>query len=424
MVNQNRREFIGMLGAAALLPIGPYLSRSPVERENARSPSRFKVRTITAGLQIEVATSDAVERGIGMLRHARARLEAAGYQVEGVRIATSPFVSDVDRAARTRVLGELQALDRMLVTEHVSLSLGPVLKTDRLDPGLADWVAELARTTRNLTFSAMIASPERPVHRDACQVASEIMTTLSRAVPGGGANFRFAALANMPPGSPFFPGGYHQGAAASFSIGLESPLLVHDAFASATDPVDAESRLRDSMNAELGGIERAALRIAQEEGYEYLGIDPSPAPSHQSSIGAALEALTHVPFGSASTLQACAAVTAAIKSLRVRTCGYAGLMLPVLEDPTLAARATEGRYGIRELLLYSSVCGTGLDCVPIPGDTPPARIASLLGDVATMSSRLRKPLSARLFPAPGKKAGDPIQFEDSFLEPSVVFDVA
>ena len=42
----------------------------------------------------------------------------------------------------------------------------------------------------------------------------------------------------------------------------------------------------------------------------------------------------------------------------------AGLMLPVLEDPVLAKRAGEGRYGVQDLLLYSSVCGTGLDVVP------------------------------------------------------------
>ena len=50
-------------------------------------------------------------------------------------------------------------------------------------------------------------------------------------------------------------------------------------------------------------------------------------------------------------------------------CGYCGLMLPVLEDPVLAQRAGEGRYSVRDLLLYSSVCGTGLDVVPVPGDT-------------------------------------------------------
>src|SRR5665213_251779 len=60
------------------------------------------------------------------------------------------------------------------------------------------------------------------------------------------------------------------------------------------------------------------------------------------------------PFGSPSTLQACAAVTAAIKSVDILTCGCCGLMLPILEDPVLAERVAEGRIKISDLLLYSS----------------------------------------------------------------------
>src|SRR2546426_9258936 len=52
-------------------------------------------------------------------------------------------------------------------------------------------------------------------------------------------------------------------------------------------------------------------------------------------------------------------------------------MLPVLEDPVLARRASEGRYSVRDLLLYSTVCGTGLDVVPLPGDTAADRLAAL-----------------------------------------------
>jgi uncharacterized protein len=113
-------------------------------------------------------------------------------------------------------------------------------------------------------------------------------------------------------------------------------------------------------------------------------------------------------------------VTAAIKSVDVRTCGYSGLMLPVLEDPVLARRAGEGRFGIRDLLLYSSVCGTGLDVVPIPFDAPTATIANLLRDVAAMSVKLAKPLSARLFMVPGKRAGDTVSFDDPVLTDAVV----
>jgi uncharacterized protein (UPF0210 family) len=164
-----------------------------------------------------------------------------------------------------------------------------------------------------------------------------------------------------------------------------------------------------------------AAAVAKTERCVYLGIDPSPAPGIDRSIGAALETFTGVPFGSASTLEACATVTAALKTLRVRTCGYAGLMLPVLEDPVLAKRASEGRYTVQDLLLYSSVCGTGLDVVPIPGDTPVEVVARIVGDVATLATKLQKPLSARLFPTPGKKAGEIARFDDPFLTESTVF---
>jgi uncharacterized protein (UPF0210 family) len=97
-------------------------------------------------------------------------------------------------------------------------------------------------------------------------------------------------------------------------------------------------------------------------------------------------------------------------------------MLPVLEDPVLARRATEGRYGVQDLLLYSSVCGTGLDVVPLPGDTPVEVLARIIRDVATLSARLRKPLSARLFPIPGKAAGQVARFDDPYLTDCAVME--
>jgi uncharacterized protein (UPF0210 family) len=98
-------------------------------------------------------------------------------------------------------------------------------------------------------------------------------------------------------------------------------------------------------------------------------------------------------------------------------------MLPVLEDPVLARRAAEGRFGLRDLLLFSTVCGTGLDVVPLPGDTPSDVLARVIADMAALATRLRKPLSARLFPVPGKKAGEDIALDDPHLTRSVALAV-
>lgn len=66
------------------------------------------------------------------------------------------------------------------------------------------------------------------------------------------------------------------------------------------------------------------------------------------------------------------AVTAAVKSLAfsgVKLIGYNGLMLPVMEDLILAERAAQvpPSFTMRDLLTFSSVCGVGLDTVPVPG---------------------------------------------------------
>ena len=153
--------------------------------------------------------------------------------------------------------------------------------------------------------------------------------------------------------APFFPVAYHDGA-PSLSVGLETPNLVHQPFIDAGDPADASERLRVLLDRELRPVEKLAQAVAEQGKRHYLGIDTSPAPGRDSSIGRALETLSGQPFGSASTLQACAAVTAAIKSVAVKTCGYSGLMLPILEDPVLAEPAIGGADFQRPALALSA----------------------------------------------------------------------
>jgi uncharacterized protein (UPF0210 family) len=90
-------------------------------------------------------------------------------------------------------------------------------------------------------------------------------------------------------------------------------------------------------------------------------------------------------------------------------------MMPVLEDSVLAARAAEGVLTVKDLLLYSAVCGAGLDTVPLPGDVSTDQVAALLLDVAALALRLNKPLTARLMPIPGKRAGDEVAFAFAYF---------
>jgi uncharacterized protein (UPF0210 family) len=67
------------------------------------------------------------------------------------------------------------------------------------------------------------------------------------------------------------------------------------------------------------------------------------------------------------------------------------------------------------VLAYSAVCGAGLDTIPLPGDITEQQIEQILADVASLAVKWNKPLSARLLPVAGKKAGERTEFDDPFL---------
>jgi uncharacterized protein (UPF0210 family) len=119
-----------------------------------------------------------------------------------------------------------------------------------------------------------------------------------------------------------------------------------------------------------------------------------------------------------------ALVTRAIRRTRIPRCGFSGLMLPVLEDSVLARRAAECPPSVHELLLYSAVCGTGLDTLPLPGDISQHELAGIYLDVAALSIALdSKPLTVRVMPVPGAAAGDPTSFAfDYFANSRVLRD--
>ena len=409
------------IGANAKLEKYKSVSSPDVSKRIVRDKThRFRIRTITAGVNLKNTSDRAtVESAIGFLQKAKKKFEDEGYEIQTLRIATQPLPEYLNGKSRAAVLADLKAIDGVVSAKNVLFSIGPVITDDRYDPEFASWATQLVKETKNINFSVTVASPERGIHRQTALTAAEAIVAISKSSRGGEGNFRFTAAANCLADTPFFPVAYHQGGAA-FSIGLETPGLLLEAFRDSKDIEDAKAKLKALLETEFRPVEKLAWEIARDDHREYRGIDVSPAPGKDQSIGAAIEALTRLPFGSASTLAACAAITDVLKSLSIKICGYSGLMLPVLEDPVLAQRAAEGRYSVRELLLYSSVCGTGLDVVPLAGDTPAKELAALIRDVAALSTKLHKPLSARLFLIPGKKAGDHAEFDNPFLTGSVV----
>jgi len=354
-----------------------------------------------------------------MLRQAKAAFEKGGYDVQTVRITTQPFTQYVRGLTQQQALQLFKALDDFSTRESFALNIGPAThKPEDAPEGLEILGQILAATKIN---ASVIVADEDGVHWKSIHLAAKVMKYLEENSPRGENNFGFAATAMLRPYAPFYPGSYHDGAGHQFSVGLEGGNLVADVFAAAKGDLGvAADRLTQELGAQANILDAIARRIQNDSRWTYMGLDATPVPGLDSSIGAAFENLTGAKFGSSGTLTVARIITEAVRSITVKRVGYSGLMLPVLEDPVLGQRWSEGTYNLDSLLAYSAVCGTGLDTVPLPGDVSQSQLKRIIGDVAILAVKWHKPLTARLILAPGKKPGERTEFTTPHLANTIL----
>ena len=303
-----------------------------------------------------------------LLRRAKRTVEAGGYQVESLRITTQPFPDYTRGLPRPDALRFFGEYDALATKESFDANIGPAMLRDADDPAQAQLLGEILSATKGLEGSLAIAG-EDGIQWKCVQAAARLVKFVEEHSPGSAANFNFAATAMLGPYAPFYPGSYHLGEGRRFAIGTEAANVVDRVFAQSAGnaPLGAE-RLTRELSAHAVTLEKMAQQIEKETGWTYMGIDATPAPLREVSIGAAIEKFTGARFGSSGTMTAAAAITKAVQSVPVKRIGYSGLMLPVMDDSLLAQRWSEGTYDVDSLLAYSAVCGTGLDTIPMAGD--------------------------------------------------------
>ncbi len=370
------------------------------------------VRAITGFITIDAKSYPSqIQEAVTFLSQVRDTLKAAGYAVSGIRISTQPFpeftrgLSPAEAASVLRGIGELAA------TLRFAPNIGPAMVKDTADTAPVDLLIDTLSAPGNRLNANIIVAGDAGIQWKAVRQAARVIKAVGERSPHGQGNFNFAAIAMLKPYGPFYPGAWHPGGGPkTFAIGLQAANVVMDVFARDRDPRTAGKALTDALAVHARAVESAALKAAAGSGWTYAGLDPTPAPGGDVSIGAAIESFTGAPFGAPGTEAAAGIITRAVKNVPVKQTGYSGLMLPVLEETVLTRRWTEGTYGLDSILAYSAVCAGGVDTVPLPGETSEADIARIVGDVATLAVTWNKPLAVRLLPAPGKKAGEMTEF--------------
>lgn len=393
----------------------------------------FRVRTVTIFISLrpsmfpmEATPSVELSQLIAQCSQVVRRVERelvnkSGYEVQTVRIATNPFgewLYDTPESTKMLETAEfrLDLLTFLLKEQDIDFcSLGPAQTVEEIST-LCSMIVKRAPC---FSCSANIDSVE------SATAAAQCILDLSKTTPGGLGNFRFCAAASCQAFIPFFPAAKSSSQQRSegligFALGLENGSLAKSLLQESKTIDNINSVFRDGMAAAILPLQTICESLSKDTTCPYLGMDTSLNPSldEGGSVAEAIEMLEEVQgdFGARGTLAAAAAITTALQSLQdIKLTGYCGLMLPVCEDTRLAHLASKGDLRIADILSISSVCGVGIDTVPIPGNCEESLLASLILDVAGVANRWNKSLSCRVFPVPGGRVGRKTNFDSPYL---------
>lgn len=371
----------------------------------------MKIRSITYFCNPGYPLKENVLREAGdFLFKAKSAYEAAGYEVQTVRVATVSFAKLLGEKHIDELSNYAEKFTQVMKQNGVVYAaLGPALPEL---PRSYQVIPEAIAASDGVFFSGVMADVQT-VHMAQVKACAEIIVKSAPLDPNGFANLHFTALANVAANAPFFPGAYHTSDQPAFGIAVECADLAVEAFEGRQTIDDG----RQWLVAEITKHGQAIKKIAKELHVEFKGIDFSlaPFPDDAHSLGKAVENMGVPKIGMHGSLAAAAILTDAIERADFPHIGFNGFMQPILEDSILAKRAAEGVLTVKDALLYSAVCGTGLDTVPLAGDVTAEELTPLLLDISALALRLNKPLTARLMPIPGKKAGDATTFEFAFF---------
>lgn len=434
----------------------------------------MKLRALTIGITVKKleGLQEAFHRAATVGYELRKEIEAAGLmEVQTVRVACNPFEEWFGAVDGNGSAGEEDLTRRIALlakaceeTDLEFINIGPATSVEGISlvPRLLQVSSKISTSAALATWreegGANVDGDNEEQDQDQEELLAKIEEVIAAIaaiaedpVSGGLGNFRFAAAFRIRPNTPFFPVAFHASGnnnPMAISIGLESSDQVVESFLKCCSPgqglQQAAAHLEESLATRLLPLQtfveqwvqtrNSGITTASENGggggqdeiVVYRGIDTSINPSlaECASLVTAYEVFVgRGRFGKSGTVAVSQTLTKVVREglPGIVKVGYCGLMLPVMEDRGLSERVNQDppTYGIAELIMNSSVCGVGLDTVPVSLKTvkeEPGRVKMLLLDIAALSRKLNKPLSCRIFPVPGARdVGDMTSFDSPYL---------
>jgi hypothetical protein len=403
-----------------------------------KNKSLCKVRTVTSFVTLTKNQStwkDKIKEASIFGGDLAEEFSKNGYEVQSIRIVTNAFGEYLNTSNLESAIKDMQVLSDILSSDalpniRIRFAIGEAKTTNEIEilPYLIKEFGDICNICVNIPVD-VLGIPDY----DLTSKCATAVQKISEITPRGEGNFNFTINYNCKSQIPYFPASYHNSIDEDcFALGIESPDLLVESLKSLKLEQNHNKRMKqsykimsESLQYHIYNILDVINNFTHQYKTKFIGIDTSAAPSKDCSSMVDVYKLLGVPyFGAAGTLEASSLLTKVFKSQKgCELIGFSGLMLAVVEDRGLALATTKNEFDIRALLQYSSVCGIGLDTVPIEGDTSIKKITDICMDTGILAFRLNKPLTVRLFPVPNKKAREMTIFQSDDLCNSAVLKV-
>lgn len=391
------------------------------------------IRAITLGVPYtNFSVHDTEKKLLGFHTLAKSLLEKQHWPLRTTRITLPPLTEQEEKNPNL-IPAQLASIGRIAEKCGMRWFCLPIdlLSGETSKSRLKAVLDSLTRESR--MFVNLMTADSHHISIEGAAEAATFILKVSKKSNNGFDNFRIGASCNCRPNAPFFPFSRHEGDSFRFSLALETTdialLLSEKVRFQQMSLADFHTEFVSALKRRLEEIEAFAHELSKLSSIEYFGLDAAlaPFPDGSTSVGRLLENLGAAPIGSQGTLFITSLLTdglrAAITQSKVKTTGFNGVMFSVLEDDYLAKANSQKRLDINALSAYSTMCGCGLDMIPIPGASFAEDISAIILDTAALAVRLQKPLGVRLLPIPNKAINERTEFNLDFLCDSRVMGV-
>ena len=414
---------------------------SPVEIQetvNMFMRQKLDIRCITMGISLLDCASenskkanqkiyDKIMRYAGNLVRVGQDIEKEfGVPIINKRISVTPIALVAGASGEKSYVEYCRTLDKCAKELGVNFIGGfsalvqkGITPADRI---LIDSIPEALAVTDNVCSSVNVGTTKNGINMDAVKLMGETIKKTAEASASCAVNgcAKLVVFTNAPEDNPFMAGAFHgpgEGDAV-INVGVSGPGVILAA---------AKEFKGRPINELADGIKKMAFKITRmgqlvgSEAAKRLGVNfgildlsLAPTPAVGDSVARILEEIGLEGAGAPGTTAALAMLTDMVKKGGVMAStnvgGLSGAFIPVSEDEGMINAVKQHSICLEKLEAMTCVCSVGLDMIAIPGDTPATTISGIMADEMAIGMVNNKTTAVRLIPAPGKKAGEWVEF--------------